>query len=144
VQTIGTIWRKNRINNGDSYGCARETNILSSNITEQVEKVKKRLRKTGPTVVLAYIQDHPSDVNTIADLATKLGLKHGTVKKYAHQLAQDGQIYRFKVRGHGSHYGTKDALQEFEKKLETEGFAGKFIGVKQKKTKVAAAQWSSA
>jgi hypothetical protein len=108
---------------------------LSSNLTEQIEKVKMRTRKSGPTVVLSYIQEHPKDVNTIADLATKTGLKYGTVKKYAHELAEQEKIYRFKVSGQGSHYGTKEALEEFKMKLEGEGLTGRFIGVKKKKAK---------
>jgi ribosomal protein L16/L10AE len=110
---------------------------MSSNLTEQVEKVKKRMQKSGPTVVLAYIQEHPNDVYTIADLATKVGLKYGTVKKYAHELAEEENIYRFRVRGQGSHYGTREALQQFQSKLEEEGLGGRFVGGKRKKPKAA-------
>jgi hypothetical protein len=110
---------------------------LSSNLSEQVERVKKRSLESGPTVVSGYIQEHPNDVYTLADLATKVGLKYGTVKKYAHGLAEEEKIFRFKVRGQGSHYGTKEALEDFQKKLESEGFSGRFIGGKRKKARAA-------
>jgi hypothetical protein len=96
-----------------------------------------RMQKTGPTAVLGYIQEHPNDVMTLADLATKVGLKYGTVKKYAHELAKEEKIYRFKVRGQESHYGTKEALDQFQIKLEEEGLSGRFIGNKRKKAKAA-------
>ncbi len=106
---------------------------LSSNLAEQVEKVKTRTRKSGPTVVFGYIQEHPNDVYTLADLATRTGLKYGTVKKYAHELAEKEKIYRFRVDGQLSHYGTKESLETFKIKLEEEGLKGRFIGGKRKK-----------